>query len=145
MKLTSHFQLAHANIIHEKIEGEVVILNLDNGSYYGLAGCANEIWQLVNSDLTLADIIAQISKRYAGNTEEINSSITSFINQLVEEDLLVILETPINNQSEEITSTAPQSPFVAPTLNKFTDMQELLMLDPIHEIDETGWPNKKVE
>jgi hypothetical protein len=25
-------------------------------------------------------------------------------------------------------------------LNKFTDIKELLLLDPIHEVDEAGWP-----
>jgi hypothetical protein len=25
-------------------------------------------------------------------------------------------------------------------LQKFTDMQDLLLLDPIHEVDESGWP-----
>ena len=23
---------------------------------------------------------------------------------------------------------------------RFTDMQDLLLLDPIHDVDETGWP-----
>jgi hypothetical protein len=29
-------------------------------------------------------------------------------------------------------------------LQKFTDMQELLLLDPIHEVDERGWPHRKL-
>ncbi len=28
-----------------------------------------------------------------------------------------------------------------PKLGKHTDMQELLLLDPVHEVGETGWPN----
>ena len=28
-----------------------------------------------------------------------------------------------------------------PRLRKYTDMQDLLLLDPIHEIDQSGWPN----
>jgi hypothetical protein len=30
-------------------------------------------------------------------------------------------------------------------LNKYTDMQDLLLLDPIHEVDAAGWPSTKVE
>jgi hypothetical protein len=30
-------------------------------------------------------------------------------------------------------------------LHKYTDMEELLLLDPIHDVDETGWPNKSPE
>jgi hypothetical protein len=32
--------------------------------------------------------------------------------------------------------------FVEPALNKYTDMQELLLLDPVHEVSEAGWPSK---
>jgi hypothetical protein len=35
---------------------------------------------------------------------------------------------------------SPREPFAAPALNTFSDMQELLLLDPIHEVDEAGWP-----
>jgi hypothetical protein len=28
-----------------------------------------------------------------------------------------------------------------PVLDKYTDMQELLLLDPIHEVDDAGWPH----
>ena len=34
----------------------------------------------------------------------------------------------------------PQEGFVAPQLHKYTDMQELLLLDPIHDVDQEGWP-----
>jgi hypothetical protein len=38
-----------------------------------------------------------------------------------------------------------QQEFSRPILTKYTDMKELLLLDPIHEVDETGWPNPKVK
>ena len=31
--------------------------------------------------------------------------------------------------------------FEAPKLSKYTDMEQLLLLDPVHDVDETGWPN----
>ncbi len=31
--------------------------------------------------------------------------------------------------------------YVAPVLESFTDMQDLILLDPIHEVDAAGWPN----
>jgi hypothetical protein len=35
--------------------------------------------------------------------------------------------------------------FVAPCLHKYTDMQELLLIDPIHDVDDYGWPIIKKE
>ena len=38
----------------------------------------------------------------------------------------------------------PLSPmaFEKPVIEKFSDMQEMLLLDPIHEVSEMGWPNE---
>jgi hypothetical protein len=36
-----------------------------------------------------------------------------------------------------------RTPFMPPELEVFTDMKDLLLLDPIHAIGEAGWPNKK--
>ncbi len=33
--------------------------------------------------------------------------------------------------------------FTEPTVHTYADMQDLLLLDPIHDVDETGWPNAK--
>ncbi|MBX3014591.1 MAG: hypothetical protein KF832_23935 [Caldilineaceae bacterium] len=38
----------------------------------------------------------------------------------------------------------PSHTFETPVLNEFTDMQERLLLDPIHEVDHAGWPHRKV-
>jgi hypothetical protein len=33
--------------------------------------------------------------------------------------------------------------FEPPLLEKYTDMQDLVLLDPVHEVDSTGWPAPK--
>jgi len=40
-----------------------------------------------------------------------------------------------------VITSAERPPFTKPELHKFTDMQDLLLFDPIHEVDESGWPN----
>ncbi len=35
---------------------------------------------------------------------------------------------------------AIQGAFAPPRLQRYTDMQDLLLLDPIHDVDEVGWP-----
>ena len=35
--------------------------------------------------------------------------------------------------------------FEPPLISKYSDMQELLILDPIHDVSDAGWPNPKSE
>ena len=34
--------------------------------------------------------------------------------------------------------------FVAPALTRYTDVKDLLVLDPVHDVDEMGWPTPKL-
>jgi hypothetical protein len=38
---------------------------------------------------------------------------------------------------------AERATFIAPVLAVYTDMQDLLLLDPIHDVDEIGWPTRR--
>jgi hypothetical protein len=51
----------------------------------------------------------------------------------------------------EAVEPRPQSPgqetkggkrraYVAPAFDRYTDMAELLLIDPVHDVDEAGWP-----
>ena len=75
---------------------------------------------------------------------QIGRAIAAFIAQLESEKLVA------SDSGESITAAADSHDqasypdvFVAPVLNKYTDMQDLLLLDPIHETDAQGWPVRK--
>ncbi len=84
--------------------------------------------------------------RHNGNAEEVRSSVLSLIDELVAESLIVpAKDAPVGASSEPLGTAGPEAPFVLPVLERYTDMQELLLLDPIHDVDESGWPHRKVE
>jgi hypothetical protein len=72
-----------------------------------------------------------------------------FLNQLQQEGLVIAIDdkstdSPLpQNWKDQITVNGNKTVFNAPVLNKYTDMQDLLLLDPIHEVDATGWPSTK--
>ncbi len=37
-------------------------------------------------------------------------------------------------------SAGDRPAFEAPVLESYSDMQDLLLLDPIHDVDDAGWP-----
>ncbi len=51
---------------------------------------------------------------------------------------------PVRVVKEKLGGTGTEKslkpPFRAPSLEKYTDMEALLLLDPIHEVGQTGWP-----
>ena len=93
------------------------------------------------------DIVEVISTQYSGDHAKIENGINQLIRQLLQEGLIVPAETPQESQiAHSVTGNVQIKPkFEMPVLHKYTDMEDLLLLDPIHEVDETGWPAKAPE
>jgi hypothetical protein len=68
------------------------------------------------------------------------------LGQLQQENLIVPVDVAPAVDLTELQQILPASnghakpSFNPPLLNKYSDMQELLLLDPIHDVDEAGWP-----
>ena len=143
------FKINTPNIVHELIDGEVIIVNLKQGDYYSLLHTSAEIWTEIEREQSSAQIVAQLTQNYQEEPEIIAQGVQLFIDQLIEEGIITELAGDI--QENEIFSHEfgnngiDKPPFEMPKLSKYTDMEDLLALDPIHEVDEMGWPNAKLE
>ncbi len=137
------FRLAGPDIVHDVIDDGVVVVNLSAGAYFTLDGVAREIWDLLASGRSRGEITADLGNRYDGRPEEIVDGVESFLGRLSEEGLIVGAgEGHPPEPSRPLERTAKR-PFAAPVLVKYTDLEDLLTLDPIHEVDDSGWPHVK--
>ena len=136
-------------VVHEMIDGEVVIVNLDRGDYYSLVKAGADIWEELTKGVARVDILENMVDRYDTSRETLESAINELIEKLQLEELIVIEQTDdlpttdTTNKQIETNGNKEKLGFEKPTLQKYTDMEELLALDPIHEVDEMGWPNAK--
>lgn len=136
------------NIMHEIIEGEAVVVNLDNGTYYSFDGAGAQIWALLgDAGRSRSSLNTTIAARFAGEPEQISAALARFIAKLIDEGLIRVQtgdgEPAAAEQDAGATEATPAVPFVEPVLQKYTDMEALLLADPIHEVDDAGWPNLK--
>lgn len=142
-----HFRINTPKVVRETFDDEVVIINLDRGSYYSLRGVGASIWALIEKGLDMNELLDVVAARFEGDRDELERAVQEFIATLRQEELV----SPIADGAHRNGRTAASGPaaadhpekarFETPILQKFTDMQELLLLDPIHEVDESGWPN----
>lgn len=139
------FRTNSPTIISAVIDDEAVIMNLESGAYYSLRDCGSVIWQLVERGLTVSQVVDYMGRRYEGeaNSEEIGRAVQRLIAELVSEALIVARDEGESAPELPQAVGAAQEPFQEPQLEKFTDMADLLLLDPIHEVDEMGWPRPR--
>jgi hypothetical protein len=123
-------------VSHQCIDGEVVIINLENGSYYSLLELGARLWELIAAGWSRAELLELVGATYPD--EQARMLTAAFIDELVSEGLV----SDAADAQKLPTMIALPPAFAAPQLETFTDLQELLMLDPIHEVDAAGWPHK---
>ena len=137
------FRLAGPDIVHDVIDDGVVVVNLSVGAYFTLDGVAREIWDLLASGRSRGEITADLGNRYDGRPEEIVDGVESFLGHLAEEGLIVGAGEGRPTEPPRPLERTAKRPFAAPVLVKYTDLEDLLTLDPIHEVDDSGWPHVK--
>lgn len=122
--MTNYWKVA-PQVIGETLQGETIILNLQTGTYYACQAAGSLIWDL----LVVGSSIAQIIPHFE-SVPELEIGITRFVEQLEAEQLIVKYGAS-KNEPPIVSKVAP---FVPPALEKHTDMQDFLELDPIHEV-----------
>jgi hypothetical protein len=128
------YRINSPSVIHETIDDEVVIINLDKGHYYSLDGCGARIWKQVAGGVPVPAVV----EGFEGERGEVEAGIRDLVAELEQEALIVPAD-------EGAPATEPDaggpSTFEAVKLQRYSDMEELLLLDPIHEVDAQGWPH----
>ena len=140
------FRVNSPRVIHETIDDEVVLIDFESGSYFSLAGSAAEIWQLVIAGQSASDIPGRLLQRYDGDPVEMTAAVDRLLHDLLLEQLIVAdTQLPEPQKDPVIEPASDRTRFEPPKLLKYTDMQQLLLLDPIHEVHESGWPTNTTE
>jgi hypothetical protein len=144
MQVVSRFRLNEPTVVHEVIDGEGIIINLETGVYYSLNKSAAAVWERLAGGAGTAELVASLTEHYDASPEAIADDVDSLLDQLQQEQLIVpdVTATPAAPALEATAASAKKS-YEPCRLQKFTDMTELLLLDPVHDVDEPGWPVKK--
>jgi Coenzyme PQQ synthesis protein D (PqqD) len=127
-------------VIYERFEDELVAIHLDKGTYHSMAGSATDAFVLLSEEATADDLAGALAVKYAATPQEIELALQPFLEQLQAEQLIALVETRTSRGPIRVAGAGSGLPFVAPSLQAFRDLEGLLLLDPIHEIGEEGWP-----
>jgi hypothetical protein len=140
----NRFRINQPTIISEVIEREAILINLDTGAYYSLREAGADVWQMLEQGASMQQMVEQLACSYPTPPDKISAGLEVLLSELLDEGL--ILSVSHGTQAEHqlsLPAPAPQAQAAFPrlVLEKYTDMSELLMLDPIHEVNEPGWPS----
>ena len=76
------------DVIFRELNGEAVVLNLDNGTYFGLNSIGLRIWQLCEQHGSLREVWEAMQREFDAPGEALQSDLLAFVNELSSKRLL---------------------------------------------------------
>lgn len=125
------------NFAFEVFADEIVILNVTEGTYFAVGGWAVEIWNNLAQGGSTERIVSDVSSHYGIPTSEVGRELAEFVARLKQESIFHDA-APGDGADMAMALSAAFQPI---SFEKHIDMQDLLTLDPIHDVDpKKGWP-----
>jgi len=124
------------------IDGEAIIINLANGIYYSLDKVGGLIWDMVQSEHSLEEMIMAVTDRYEVSREQVDADVQALVEELLRENLVAVSENGGPAAETRQAAHGEKLPYEAPKLNIYRDMGDLLALDPpTPGLGHTPWKN----
>ena len=137
-------------LISQQFDSEVVLANYQNGVYYNLDGSAAQIWLGLKVNRTVEEIGRALAATTGGDVTSITQQVQAFVDSMLAEGLIANGAADARSEASIETSINPWTPvlsgaFVAPEFQRFDNLRELLLMDPVHDAGEEGWPLRETQ
>lgn len=145
--MTCIYRRNDAELAAEQFEDGLVVINFLTGRYFSMNSTAECIWMLLEHGCSSEGIVTQLAEYCAvpaTDAAQLCVEVSAFIAKL-EQERLVFCDT-MATDVPVIPLTAAQFPYEAPHIEVFEDLADLILLDPIHDVNEQlGWPAVRTE
>jgi hypothetical protein len=128
--MTTLYHINDAEIIHEIIDGEVMLLNLTNGNYFSLDNIGVLVWEMISLNYPVEVLIEAIAAFDSTNKDSMETAIRQVVAQMIEEGLIIPVEGDASFNREDIINSINTRlrdgsiQFIVPVLHMYKDIQE---------------------
>ena len=76
------------DLIAQEMDGEMVMLDMASGNYFGLDSVASAIWQRIEQPVALKTLCQDLEAQYDVSHERCYEDVSSFLSELAEKGLV---------------------------------------------------------
>jgi hypothetical protein len=78
------------DILTAELDGELLLMDIGQGKYFGLKGTARQVWDLVHPACSLSELCGQLREQYHAPPGKIESDVLVLVDTLVDQKLLIV-------------------------------------------------------
>ncbi|MGE5493520.1 MAG: lasso peptide biosynthesis PqqD family chaperone [Actinomycetota bacterium] len=76
--------------ISADVDGELVMMSIERGNYYGLSGIGSRIWQLIETPVTVSALCDKLLQEYDVERSVCEVDVLEFLGKLAEQELIEV-------------------------------------------------------
>jgi hypothetical protein len=118
------------DIASKIIDGEAILINLRTGAYYSLRGAGAVAWYAIRGHRTRREIVEILAASYPDAARTAEMDLDDLLRALAAEHLVRVSSEDRAIDGDRAGLLELPAPYATPALETFSDMQDLLALDP---------------
>jgi hypothetical protein len=75
-----------------EMDGEKVMMSIENGKYYNLGEVGGEIWDLIDKPISVHLIVSELVSKFLVEEEVCKEHVLSFLTSLHKEGLITVID-----------------------------------------------------
>lgn len=143
MARDARYRLRLPEITVESFEGESIVIDFASGCYFSLSSSAAEILALLISGASEEQALARMVARHPDGATRLETDFDALLGRLLAERIVLAGDPSpapsVAPAASDGVLPGTNAAYEPPLLERFEDMREMLLLDPIHELDQATW------
>jgi len=78
------------DIVHSDMDGEIVMMSIEQGEYYGIDAIGSDIWNILESEMSIHEICTKLCEKYDVEREQCAQDVLKFLTKMHE---MKVIET----------------------------------------------------
>lgn len=130
----------------ERLDGETIVIDFESGRFYSFRESAADLLWLISTGIEFALFESVLQKYFrVHESTDLSQDVGSFIDtilglNLIEKSTVGSEIDPAEFSDVELPEDYLRGDWVSPLLVSNDELSDLLKIDPIHDVSESGWP-----
>ena len=131
------YKLNESKMFADVTSNVAIIINSETGIYYGMNNCGSIVFQALLDGCSVSSILDDL-KKIENCPSDIEQKLKEFIDDLLKKEILIAGEK--TSKEPNFDEVVIKQDNFEMKVSEYADAQDLLLADPIHDIDEEeGW------
>lgn len=138
------WRVREESVSMERLDGETILINFETGQYFSFQNTAADVLWLVHAGVDRAHWPTALQAAFAGLVwdDDIDGQVQQFLAGLAEVGVVEATEGS-GGPVQELPDDYARAQWSAPSVYANDDLADLLVIDPIHDTSEDGWPQSR--